>query len=85
MITVIVDRCKDYGRPGCLETTDDAYTFRFDDIGEDPVRFCSHCGPINLEMLKALEDAFRAGGPAFAEKLSEAVTQAEEESKASKS
>lgn len=37
-------KCKDYGEEGCLGTPDPNFTMRFDDIGEEPILWCSHCG-----------------------------------------
>jgi hypothetical protein len=53
--------CKDYGdRPGCLGTPDEQWTMRFDDLGEEPILWCSYCGPkahaLNAIVLQALHD-----------------------------
>lgn len=41
----IAQVCRDHGRPGCLSAIDERYTMRFDDINEEPIYWCSHCGP----------------------------------------
>lgn len=55
MVTIEA-RCHDYGEEGCLGVVDEAFTMRFDDIGEEPIRWCSHCGPKAAKMNKLVEN-----------------------------
>jgi hypothetical protein len=72
-------KCREFGSlPGCLGTIDEKYTMRFDDIGEEPIYFCSHCGPINHALQKVFDKAFE--DPETRSKLEEAITKAEAES-----
>lgn len=79
------NKCADIGRPGCLETPDERYTMRFDDIGEAPIQFCAFCGPKSLELQAALERAFAICGPEFTQRFKDAVHAAEEESERKRS
>lgn len=36
--------CRDFGRPGCCSIPDSRYTMHFDDIGEEPIYWCTFCG-----------------------------------------
>lgn len=78
-------KCRDLGRPGCLEIPDDRYTLRFDDIGEEPLLFCASCGKHAREMMKLLENAFATRGPEFAKELEDKISEAENETKSKKS
>lgn len=69
-------RCKDEGAPGCLVEVDDRYVLRFDDLGEEPIRFCAACGPRAMEMNAAIERAFKEQ-PDFAAKFEAAIANAE--------
>lgn len=70
--------CKDYGdRPGCLGTPDPKYEMNFDDIGEPPLLWCSHCGPEAHAMNDALTEALASRGPEFASEFERAVAGAE--------
>lgn len=72
--------CKDFGdRPGCLGTPDPRYTMDFSDIGEDPILWCSHCGPDAHAMSEALVHAMETRGPEFHAQLSDAVSKAKAE------
>lgn len=51
----IEKKCRDYGEAeDCLGDIDEAFTMIYDDIGEDPLYWCSHCGPRAAEMQEAL-------------------------------
>jgi hypothetical protein len=68
-----------------LETPDEKYTMRFDDIGEEPIHFCSSCGELAQQMLQILEKATKEQGPEFLLKLDDAVTKAEQEQRSKQS
>jgi len=71
-------KCNDRGdRPGCLGEPDERYTMRFDDIGEEPVRWCAHCGPDAHAVNAALQEALRTRGPRLARELEAAISEAE--------
>lgn len=70
--------CRDYlERPGCLGQADERYTMRFDDIGEEPLHWCSHCGPEVQAQLRTLERAFETRGPVFLAQFSDAIENVE--------
>jgi hypothetical protein len=72
------NKCRDFGeRPGCLGDADERYTMRFDDIGEPPIYWCAKCGPESNAINNALTKALETRGPAFVEKFSQAVQEAE--------
>lgn len=64
--------CRDFGRPGCCSIPDMRYTMHFDDIGEEPIYWCTHCGKQAAEMDAVIQDAFetRTG---FAEEFRRAI------------
>lgn len=66
--------CKDNGRPGCLVEPDPRYTMRFDDIGERPIYWCTHCGREAAFLARKIEEAFQTR-PGFAEQFREAIEQ----------
>lgn len=70
----IEERCRDYGREGCLEVPDERFTLYFEDIGELPLKFCAECGPGALRLHAALMDAIENGGPEFRQKLDQLIT-----------
>lgn len=39
----------------CKEPADPEYTMRFDDIGEEPIYWCSACGQVARDMNELLE------------------------------
>jgi hypothetical protein len=52
-------KCHDFGdNPLCKGEVDERYTMRFDDLGEPPIKWCSHCGPEAQEIQAALDCAF---------------------------
>lgn len=51
--------CRDFGRPGCESIPDDRFTMRFDDIGESPIYWCTHCGLEAFKINKAIENAMK--------------------------
>ena len=58
--------CNDYGdNPCCLKEVDERYTMKFDDIGEPPVYWCAHCGPIAHAMEAKLDKAIQNFGLAY--------------------
>jgi len=61
--------CKDYGEPGCLEEVDERFTMNFDDIGEEPVYWCSNCGQRAKELEALLLFAVMEKGFDKVEKL----------------
>lgn len=62
--------------PWCLRVIDPDQTMRFDDIGKPPLHWCSACGPKARAMGEAIEQAINER-PGFADKLREAIEQAE--------
>ncbi len=78
-------KCRDLGRPGCLETPDDRYTIRFDDLGEEPLLFCASCGEHARRMMKLLESSLATRGPEFAKELDREISAAEDKVKLEKS
>ena len=64
--------CRDFGRPGCCSIPDTRYTMRFDDIGEEPIYWCTFCGKQAAAMDDAIKDAFK-NRPDFAMKFKEAI------------
>lgn len=64
--------CRDFGRPGCCSVPDPRYTMRFDDIGELPVYWCTHCGSEAMAINEILETAFKSR-PGFAEDFKKAI------------
>lgn len=85
--TIIVEiKCKDFGdRPECLGEIDEKYTMRFDDIGEEPIRWCSFCGTEANRILGLLESALKERGPVFSKLAQTLIEAAEEETKAKQS
>lgn len=75
--------CRDHGRPGCLEVPDERYTMRFDDIGEEPIYWCTHCGPEAHALNDIIVAAFKAN-PAFYERAKELIEKAEAENEGSR-
>jgi hypothetical protein len=72
--------CRDYGdRPGCKRDADERYTMRFDDIGEQPIYWCAHCGPDAHAISAALDHALKTRGPQFAAEVDAAIDEAREE------
>ncbi len=71
----VIHVCKDHGRPGCLLVADPAYTMRFDDIGEKPIYWCSHCGAEAQAITEAINNAFKTR-PGFAEQFKDAIDKA---------
>ena len=70
--------CRDYGeRPGCLGEADERFTMNFDDIGEQPLHWCSNCGANAHAMNEALREAARKQGVVFVKRFSELVDAAE--------
>lgn len=71
--------CRDaYERPGCLIEADERYTMRFDDLGEEPLYWCSHCGPQVKAQLAMIESRLSGpGGAAFAVELDGAIEDVE--------
>jgi len=55
--------CRECGRPANPD-----FTMRFDDLGEEPLLWCTTCGPFAKRMAKALTQAFETEA-GFAEKL----------------
>lgn len=72
---VIEGKCKDYGRPGCLEEPDERYTMRFDDIGEPPILWCAMCGAEAAAVNEVLIDALK--NPDFRKKFEAALDSVE--------
>lgn len=70
--------CRDFGRPGCCSIPDTRYTMLFDDIGEEPIYWCTFCGKQAQAMDKAIKKAF-AANPDFAKKLEKAITDEEQQ------
>lgn len=64
--------CRDFGRPGCCAIPDTRYTMRFDDIGEEPIYWCTCCGKQAVEMNAAIEEAFKTR-PGFEEEFKNAI------------
>lgn len=85
MPIIIEEKCKDYGREGCLEVPDERFTMNFDDIGEDPIKFCAACGPEAHLIHSILMEQLRTRGPEFAIKLDQALTHVEQEEALSRS
>ncbi len=72
--------CRDFGDPDvplCREMVDERYTLCFDDIGELPIRWCAHCGPIAHKLHAALLRAFSTRGLDFIEEFAGAIMIAE--------
>ena len=70
-------KCRDFGdRPGCLGEIDERYTMRFDDIGEPPIYWCSHCGSEAQAIDGLLMKAFETR-PGFQQKFAQAIQDAE--------
>lgn len=70
--------CNDYGdNPACEKDADEAFTMRFDDIGEPPLYWCAKCGAVAKAMDSALTEAFATRGPEFAAKFEEALLEQE--------
>jgi hypothetical protein len=77
-------KCNDYGDPdvpNCLVEPDERYTMRFDDIGEQPIRWCANCGPRAKVMDEALQAAF-GERPGFGTELERAIDQVVAETRA---
>ena len=71
--------CRDFGdRPGCLGEANERFTMRFDDISEEPLYWCAHCGADAIAMSDALNNALNTRGFAFAKKLSAAMDEVED-------
>lgn len=72
----LFERCKNEKDPtapnGCLGIADSRYTMRFDDIGEEPLYWCTFCGIQAEAMNKALLKAFKAR-PELAGELRKAI------------
>ena len=68
--------CRDFGRLGCCSIPDERYTMRFDDIGEPPIYWCTHCGKEAAAMDAAINNAL-ATRPGFAEDFKKAIEEAE--------
>lgn len=74
--------CRDFGeRPGCLREPDPAFEMRFDDLGEPPIQWCSHCGPDAHALHRAIEKALRVD-KTFAKRFEAAIGEAEASRKA---
>jgi hypothetical protein len=72
----IIDKkvCNDLGdNIACLGTIDERYTMLFDDIGQPPIYWCSHCGPEAHEQYKLLMDVCERGGPEVVKAIMEEV------------
>ena len=66
--------CRDFGRPGCCSIPDTRYTMRFDDIGEEPIYWCTHCGKQSALILRSLSVEnvrLKAAHAALVERLKE--------------
>lgn len=79
----IEHKCRDYGdRPGCLGDPDERFTMRFDDIGEDPIYWCSFCGPEAHELDKLFQDTIKkaiAKGPEAVKRVFDLMEEVEKE------
>lgn len=51
---IVEEKCRDFGRPGCLGDPDDRFVVSFEDIGEGVIKFCASCGPSALAMDAAI-------------------------------
>lgn len=67
--------CRDFGRPGCGSVPDPRYTMRFDDIGEEPIYWCTHCGKEAAALDGLIQQAFK-DRPGFAEDFKKAIDNA---------
>lgn len=70
---ILIDRtqlCQSFGAPDCEAAPDPEFTMNYDDIGEDPIYFCSTCGPIARQVSEALYRQLEAD-PGLADKLQE--------------
>ena len=68
--------CNDFGdRPECQRDPDSRYTMYFDDIGEEPIYWCSFCGPGASMLEKSLTDALQSRGPEFQKEMTELIAQ----------
>lgn len=66
--------CRDWpDRPGCLGEIDLRYTMNFDDIGEEPIYWCTKCGMAAHAMHELINTAFEERGPEFLKTFGEAI------------
>lgn len=72
--------CRDFGRPLCCSVPDPRYTMRFDNIGEEPIYWCTHCGKYAAALDAIIDNAFKTQ-PGFAERFERAIKLAEEKEK----
>ena len=69
--------CQDWpDRPGCLGERDPQYTMHFDDLGEPPIYWCSHCGRWAHEVDVTIEMAVEDRGKEFLQEFSAAIDKA---------
>lgn len=71
--------CRNYGLPGCKKEIDSSYTMNFDDIGEEPLYWCSKCGEDSHKLATVLEQAISIRGPEFIKSFADALDKAEAE------
>ena len=76
--------CRNYGDvnvPDCLKVIDERHTMNFDDIGQDPIHFCSNCGPREQAMADLLTNACRRGGELARKKIAAMIEGFHEENR----
>ena len=66
--------CRDFGRPMCCSIPDPRYTMRFDEIGEEPIYWCTYCGKQAAMIDNAISDAFETR-PGFVEEFRKAISE----------
>lgn len=73
----IEHKCRDLGEKGCLGEPDPQYTMNWDDIGEEPIYWCSACGPDAQHLDMLIQELVKQ--PGGAERLSKAMDEIEAE------
>ena len=69
--------CHDYGdAKDCLGAIDEQYTMRFDEVGEEPLYFCSVCGKRAQWFESSIMKAF-AERPEFFDEFKAAIEKAQ--------
>lgn len=67
--------CRDFGVAGCCSIPDPRYTMRFDDIGEEPIYWCTFCGKRAQALEATINKAFETR-PNFAVEFKDAIDNA---------
>ena len=86
-MTIFIDHtqlCQSTGAPFCLQVPDPEFTMYFDDLGEDPIYFCSVCGPTAVSVTEALYERLEAD-PDLAGALTEMFDEIDEDKRSKSS